>query len=321
MLANSESRYRIWDYLLAQSMLSDRCVEHYFLSGFTWSTRLIPAHSLCSILTIVHFRKVASDCPIKNAILDCSKSPPRRNYKRHPDRDDQPPSKRQKSNCSSSKSNAIPNSISRVQQYTEHETFDSSLLLEPNTAVETEMDILYDEAEKRAALIQDLVDEGDKATARDCAVAFAVMDQLEAEQDDEDETETVGGPSLVWDHNSELVQLQNPTTTTASSSTPSKKSVQFNLSGSAPSRDCSNDSAPSSVPTPVESDEFTRSSSFNRSCTDDDDSYEGSSQMTLSMDIPTVPNRPKTSTRDEREVSLNERSDNAMDPNFTEPGT
>ena len=306
-------------------MLTDRCLEHYFLGTCTWSSQLVPAHSLCSILVIVQFRRVAPDCPIKNAILDCSRSPPRRNSKRDSDYNDHPPPKRLKSNSSStSKSCFGASTSSRVRQSNEHDTFDSTLPLEPNTAVETELDILYGLAEARDNYIRCIEQDVEKALNEDCATAFALLDEIEAEKpndDDDADTEITGVPSLVWDPNQDLLQLQQSTQPPATtSSTPSKKTVQFDLSSSSlkicdQSHENSNgrqqnDSPPSSVPTPIDSDDHAHSASFMPS--EDEEEYEGQSQVTVSMDIPTVANRPLTSTRDEREISLNERSDNAL---------
>ena len=309
-------------------MLTERCVAHYFLATCTWSSRLVPAHSLCSILLIVHFRKVAPDCPIKNAISDCSRSPSsRRPSKRDADSDEQPPSKRQKPSSSGLVPNSIPRTRQRVGDYTEHDTFDSTLPFEPCTAVETELDILYDRAEEQAAIMQDLEKDADKILTEECATAFALLDQFESEKDADDdaETETIGGPSMVWDHNQDLVQLQASETVQNPSSTPTKKVVQFDLSAATiinpsqsvemPSLENSNschqnDSPPSSVPTPVDSDEHTRSASFAHS-EEESDGFEGTSQVTVSVDVPTVLNRP-TSTPDEREISPNDRSDNAV---------
>ena len=319
-------------------------MEHYFLSQCTLSSRLVPAHNLCSILMIVTFRRVEPNNPIKNAILDVSRSPPNRNSKRRPDdRDPQPPTKRQKS--SSGQGNGlIPNYYSR--RPSENDTFDESLMfvaptsVEPDTQVETELDILYTESEKREA---EMNEHGyDEAISNDHRVGFQIIDELEIEEhavatnasqsvqsmeQDTDVTEAEGcNPSLIWDNDHDLVNLQTSVKPTHGS-TPSKR-VQFQMaselliiendendeknknnisagSDSIPTRDRPNDSPPSSCPEPLDSEELDLTGP-------EMENHEVASQITVSMETATVSNRPLLPNDSNNEISLHERSDNAQ---------
>ena len=271
ILADDVLRYRIWDYLVAQNLITTRCQARHFLSQCTWSTRLIPPHSLCSILMIVQFRPVAPDHPMKLAILDMSRSPP--NPKRRHGSGPQPPSKRHCGQAEPSSSKSTSNSTTttttqvlakaralRKELVTAKEwedTFEDSLgsftpmaIKDVDTVVETELNLLYDQDEIRQAECD--TSNYEEAIAAVHADGFDILDQLESEAK-KGEPSTLGPHSLTWDNNQDLISLQPPSTL---SSTPSKKKVQFSTSISNanetehefPSYDRSNDSAPSSKP-------------------------------------------------------------------------
>ena len=290
-------------------MLTRRCLRGYFLTSLTFSTRLIPAHSLCSLLVIMQFRPVQLDNPMKNAIAAVSRSPPDR--KRRFDDQDQPPNKRSRHDGPAvSTSGIVVNTIPRThvkvgQAITMHDTFDESFTWEPTTICETELGALYDESDQRKADYQAVVDEAAEVTAADCQTAFEVLDQIadeeaEAEalaefhdyQEDrrirleiaqlDKEAENASMPSLIWDHNHELINLQAATTESGTTST------------TTPPAPDSNDSPPSSVP----SNPYERSGAPS-----DEQEHESTSQLTMSVETnqkSTVPTREEAIQNDPR---------------------
>ena len=316
-MATEAQRVQIFDYLVAQNMVTPRCQNRYILQHLTWSTRLINAHSLCSILCILDFRRI----PTVQRPLSIQDSPNSRSKRPHDD-DTHPAPKRRRNLASEAISNGqvqptISTTTAAQPVDAPDVTFEESLLLEKETGAKdvgdsnndvddeqtaAEMQMLYDEYHPTS---EDIRLEYEEALAKDCDTVFEVMDQLKSELILELGFDPSDSDSMLWDDYCDLINMSKLQESPVES-TPSPK-IHLHPSNikTTPVFSRPDDSPPSSAPTPP--------SSVERDVTPSNDSIETPSQLTMILQGP----QPRSAdTFQVPEHVLIDHSDNALDSEY-----